>query len=88
MVALDAATGDVLWSTELDSEITAAPTVAGETVMIGSESGRVFGLNASSGIVQWEFQTGGKITGSPVPVGSTIFVASHDGKLYALTGDQ
>ena len=60
MVALDAANGEELWSTELDSEITAPPTVAGDTVLIGGESGRVLGLNASTGIVDGNFQTGAK----------------------------
>ncbi len=81
-------TGEELWSTELDSEITAPPTVAGDTVLIGVESGQVLGLNASTGIVEWNFQVGGKITGSPVVIGKTIFVASHDGKLYALGGGE
>ena len=86
MAALDAATGEERWSTELDSEITAPPTVAGDTVLIGTESGQVFGLNASSGVPRWNFQIGGKITGSPVVIGKTICVASHDRKFNVLPG--
>ena len=52
--------------TELDSKITAAPTVAGDTVLIATEKGSVLGLNVSTGKILWEFETGAKITASPV----------------------
>jgi outer membrane protein assembly factor BamB len=64
--------------------ITAAPTVAGSAVLIGTESGAVFGLEAQTGERLWEFKTEGKITGSPIVAGDTMYVVSHDGTLYAV----
>ena len=77
--------GEQRWVTELDSKITAAPTVAGDTLLIGTEKGSVFGLEVSTGKILWEFETGAKITASAVVAGDTIYIASHDGKLYAVT---
>jgi outer membrane protein assembly factor BamB len=47
VVALDAATGTTRWSANLGVDITAAPTVAGATVLIGTKDGVVFGRGAS-----------------------------------------
>lgn len=66
--------------------ITAAPTVAGATVLIGTKDGVVFGLEAHSGEALWEFKTAGRVGGSPVVVGDTMYVVSDDGTLYAVTG--
>jgi len=65
--------------------ITAAPTVAGTTVLIGTQDGVVFGLDAHTGAVLWDFKTAGTITGSPIVAGDTMYVVSHDGTLYAVS---
>jgi outer membrane protein assembly factor BamB len=54
-------------------------------VLIGTESGIVFGLDAHTGERLWKFNTEGKITGSPIVAGGTMYVVSHDGALYAIT---
>jgi outer membrane protein assembly factor BamB len=65
---------------------TAAPTVAGATVLIDNKDGVVFGLEAHTGEVLWEFKTAGRIGGSPIVVGDTMYVVSFDGMLYAVIG--
>ena len=85
VIALSTANGSELWATEFDTEITAPLTVAGDTVLAGTEAGTVYGLAATTGEKLWQFQTGGMITGSPIVAGSTMYVSSHDGKLYAVT---
>ena len=83
VAALEAETGAIRWQVKLDADITAAPTVAGQTVLIGAETG-VVGLNAADGVRLWGFPTGGKVTGSPIVVGDAMYIASHDGVLYAI----
>jgi len=68
--------------------ITAAPTVAGTSVLISTKDGVVFSLDAHTGVVLWDFKTAGKITGSHIVAGDTMYVAAHDGTLYAVTGAQ
>ncbi len=87
VASLAADTGTVRWQIELDVDITAAPTVAGHMVLVGTETG-VIGLEAHSGAHRWIFRTGGKVTGSPIVAGDTIYVASHDGVLYAVTASE
>jgi outer membrane protein assembly factor BamB len=87
-VALDAATGAEQWRTDVKVPITAAPTVADTTVLVGTQDGVVFGLDARTGAVLWDFTTAGRITASPIVAGDTMYVVSHDGTLYAITGSQ
>ena len=87
-MALDAATGTERWRADLHTVITAAPTVAGTTVLVGTQDGVVVGLDAHTGAVLWDFTTAGTITGSPIVAGDTMYVASHDGTLYAVTRAQ
>ena len=39
VASLDAQTGEMRWETELEVDITAAPNVAGDTVLVGTETG-------------------------------------------------
>jgi outer membrane protein assembly factor BamB len=88
VIALDAATGAERWQSDVGVNITAAPTVAGTVVLIGTEAGVVFGLEAHTGEMLWQFKTAGKITGSPVVAGEAMYIASHDGALYAVTSSE
>jgi outer membrane protein assembly factor BamB len=54
LVALDAATGAVLWLQELDAPGSAAPTVAGGLVFLVSRDGRARAIEADSGRVRWQ----------------------------------
>jgi eukaryotic-like serine/threonine-protein kinase len=72
------------WRADVGVNITASPTVAGAVVLVGTESGVVFGLDVHTGEWLWEFKTEGKITGSPIVAGETMYVVSHDGILYAV----
>jgi outer membrane protein assembly factor BamB len=83
---LRAANGEERWSAQLDFKITAAPTMAGDTVLIRIVAGILFGLDANTGDLLWEYQTGGEIFGSPIVAVDTIFVPSQHGKLYAIVG--
>jgi len=66
-------------------DITAAPTVAGTSVLIGTKNGVVFGLGAHTGEMLWEFRAASEISGSPIVVGDTMYVISSEGTLYAVT---
>ena len=86
VLARDVATGARLWNTDLGREITSPASVAGDTVLVGTNSGEVLGLDADGGTVKWEFYVGdGSIFDAPVTVGDTIYVVSQDGNLYALS---
>ena len=85
VTALDTGTGSTRWSADLKVDITAAPTVAATSVLIGTKTGRVFGLETHTGEVRWEFRAASEISASPIVVGDTMYVVSFEGTLYAVT---
>jgi len=86
VVSRELETGTAIWSIDVDSNVGVAPTVAGQTVLIGDEDGNVIGIDTNSGKILWEFPIGVEITSSPIVAGDTIYVGAADGKLYAITG--
>jgi outer membrane protein assembly factor BamB len=87
LLAIQAETGNIKWTTDLDVETTTAPIVAGKTVLIGTRKG-VVGLATLTGEVQWHLPTETAIIAAPIVVGDTMYVASRDGTLYAVVSDK
>jgi outer membrane protein assembly factor BamB len=53
LTALDAASGNKLWSQDLDAPGTAAPTVAGKLVYIVARDSRAWALDVETGRIAW-----------------------------------
>ena len=88
--ALDASTGEWIWSYETGSDVTSSPAVSGGVVYVGSEDNRVYALDASTGDLIWSFETGDDLESSPAVSGDVVYVGSRDNRVYALdasTGD-
>lgn len=71
LAALDAATGAVRWTQELEASGSGTPTVSGEIVYITSGDDTAWAVNKTDGRVLW--QTGGStslhnVLGAPAPV--------------------
>jgi len=93
--ALDTATGHFRWSYPTGNTVNGAPSgfvntyesspvVAGGTVYIGSDDGKLYALDAATGHSRWSYLTGGPVESSPVVAGGTVYIGSDDGKVYAL----
>ncbi|MCP3860037.1 MAG: PQQ-like beta-propeller repeat protein, partial [Phycisphaeraceae bacterium] len=90
--ALDAATGEELWTFFADGPIRFAPAVASAEVYFGSDDGYVYCLDAASGVLVWKtlaapsydrvMGNGRMISRWPVRGG----VAVRDGEVYAAAG--
>lgn len=85
IVALDAASGQILWRQRLDSAAQGAPLAAGGRVYAGARDGSAWALSASDGRILWtatgtQAQTG--MIGAAAP-------ALGDGRVYfpSATGD-
>ncbi len=61
--ALDAATGAVLWTQELNAPGGSAPTVFGDLVYVVSRDSRAWAIEAGNGRVRWQ------VSGIPSPAG-------------------
>ena len=81
--ALDAATGDELWSYE-SGMLSTAPVVA-EGVMYGAsgDSGTVFALDAATGQEIWKEATGGQVIQSLTATEGLLYGESDSGALVA-----
>lgn len=52
--ALDAATGAVIWTQGFDAPVTAAPTVAGDTVYVVAADSSAWAIDTETGRVRWQ----------------------------------
>jgi len=56
LTALDAATGQPIWTQELDAPGSSSPTILGDVVLLVGRDGRAWALEAATGRVRWEVQ--------------------------------
>jgi len=81
--ALDAATGETLWTFQTGFKIGCPPAVVDGVVYCGSGDGKLYALHAATGREQWSFQTGGNVFAVTVADGR-VYASSGDETLYAL----
>lgn len=81
--ALNALSGERLWTFDTADRIRSTPTVRNGTVVVGSDDGTLYGLS-TTGEHYWEFETEGPIVASPALVDGTVYAGSYDGTVYAI----
>lgn len=77
--------GSLAWRRDVPSRVHAAPTVAGELVLVPIEDGRILALRSSDGEMVWERRLGGAPHGIVV-AHERVFVGSVDNFFYCLDG--
>jgi len=84
VVCLDLDTGRKFWEERLSVSIS-TPVVANEnSIFVGSDLKKCFGIPKQSTVESWSYVTGGKIEAAPLIVGDKIVFASHDGMISGL----
>lgn len=89
VTALDAATGDVVWTSEVESPIHGAPTVAGGRVYAVDVDNQVIAFDVNSGAQAWSYQAIAEPArilraSSPAVTGETVVTPFSSGELVAL----
>ena len=84
LYALDAGTGEKLWSYQTGKIVLSSPSVANGMIFIGSHHGALLALDARTGSKRWSFTTGGAIDSSPLIADEVVYVGSQDRSIYAL----
>ncbi|GAC1650145.1 MAG: PQQ-binding-like beta-propeller repeat protein [Herpetosiphon sp.] len=74
---------DIIWKVACTDEVRSSPTIAGDSVYVGSYDTQLYSLALDTGGVRWKRPTGGGISSSPVVWGDLVIVGSEDGKVYA-----
>lgn len=83
-VAINAATGNIIWTYPVIGPVSSSPAVAGDLVFLGLLDGRIIALNRHSGNLQWQYRTGNFVGCSPTVVNGLLYIGSSDGRLYAM----
>ena len=81
--AVDASTGQPVWSAQVGARMLGSATVLGDVVIYGAEDFRVYTLDAATGLGRSMEFTEGAIYSSVVPAGETVLAGSDDHHLYA-----
>jgi outer membrane protein assembly factor BamB len=88
IMALDAASGKMLWQTPAKGWVWADPLIAGDLVIFSDLEGNIYALDAASGSIKWQIQpdlsANRAITAAPVVANDTLYVASQAGIIYAV----
>jgi len=84
VTALDPLTGNVVWEFLTETSAASSGVVFGDTLVFGTQGGRVYGVDAESGVKLWEVEVDGPVGGAPAAAGGLLLVASLDGNLYAI----
>ncbi len=83
--AVDAETGVNSWVTELSGTITAAPAVAGDTVVVPAGE-TLYGFDRETGETEWTVSTARIRTATTVTGGTAVF-GDNDGTVRAVAAD-
>ncbi|WP_157971556.1 outer membrane protein assembly factor BamB family protein [Halorussus litoreus] len=76
---------DERWRVELTYDLSSAePTVAGETVVVSTNTGALYAFDAETGDERWRYTTDGSINGSAAIADGTVYVADAASKLHAV----
>jgi outer membrane protein assembly factor BamB len=65
VAAVDAESGELLWSTEVDGDPLGGATVVGDLVLTATYQGRIYALSRTTGEIVWELGAPGGINGWP-----------------------
>jgi outer membrane protein assembly factor BamB len=84
MLAVDAASGRILWRTPTDSAIWSGPAVNADGVYFGDLSGKFYALNPETGAILWSAQPDGAIVGTPVITETGLVFGTESGSLVNL----
>ncbi len=74
LVAIDAASGDIVWTSELPGDSFGAATVVNDLVFTSVLSGQILALNRETGEKVWFYQAPGGINGWPAFVEDMLII--------------
>ena len=90
--ALSRATGELVWQTQMPSEVLAPPVSNGEVVVVSTSDGKLIALDAANGMQKWMIERevpALSLRGSSTPLilGDMVVKGFADGRLVAVNLD-
>ena len=74
MIAIDVATGSILWDTEFDEIVVGSATVVNDLVITSVFGGTIYALDRATGQTVWSFKASAGVNAPPAIAGDTIIV--------------
>jgi outer membrane protein assembly factor BamB len=92
LYALDASSGELIWSFDAGDSIHSSPVYANNKIFFGTWGTRLYAVNAETGLETWHFQGGVDreysvmlgITAAPAVDATAVYIGARDGFVYAL----
>ena len=84
VAALDATSGETVWSYEIGSPSDSAPAVSESAIYVGARNHRLLAVDRESGQLRWERNLGNIVLGSAIVVDGTVYIGSTNSRLEAL----
>ncbi|MDF3013534.1 MAG: serine/threonine protein kinase [Cellvibrio sp.] len=92
LYALDALSGELIWSFDAGDSIHSSPVYANNKIFFGTWGTRLYAVDAETGVEAWHFQGGTDreysvmqgITAAPAVDGNAVYIGARDGFVYAL----
>lgn len=85
VTAWDAASGERLWRTELDTRLSAGPGAGNDTVVVAGSDGDVVALRDEDGTVLWRTDVARETLAKPIVVDDSVVIYTIDGTLRVLS---
>lgn len=85
--AIDAETGELLWTYETEGSVVGCPAVDDERVYVGTTGEAVSGLSVDTGEPAWEVPADGPIAAGPTVADGKVYAPDEDGTLLALSDE-
>ncbi|MBL4783245.1 MAG: outer membrane protein assembly factor BamB [Porticoccaceae bacterium] len=83
--AWSAASGELLWRSDLDLPLSGGVGVGGGLAAVGTPKGELIALDAASGEERWRVNLSSEILSAPVAQGELLVTQTQDGKIYGLS---
>ena len=77
VVARDLETGDLEWQAAIGGAAVGGPTIADDSVVVGTLAGEVIALDLADGTERWRFETLGGVAGAPAVAGDVVVAAAY-----------
>jgi outer membrane protein assembly factor BamB len=84
VVALDLATGRVLWHTKTGAPLSGGTSSNAELVVAGASDGQLFAFDAANGHNRWKVRLNGEVLAPAALSARLVVVRTVDGRLHAL----
>jgi outer membrane protein assembly factor BamB len=84
LIALDAASGDSVYVTEIGGQFYSGLTIVDPMIYVGNENGNLYAINYIDGEIIWQFDSGARILMTPSVDDENVFFGNLSGKLFSL----